>query len=72
MIVDLNELDRHFSYIKAINDTKIEDIVWKRGDKQIETTLQQCNEYKFIGLANAYFPSIFDIENSVPDSEQKD
>ena len=69
MIVDLNELDKYFSYVKAINDADLKDIVWKRGDKQIETTLEQCNEYKFIGLTNAYFPWVFNIENPSPDSE---
>lgn len=69
MIVDLEELDKCLNYIKYVNSVDLEDIVWKRGDKKIEVTLQQYSEYKFIGLTNAYFPWIFDIENPAPDSE---
>lgn len=68
MIIDLDELDRCLNYIKHVNNVDLEDIVWKRGDKKIETTLQQCCDFKFIGLNNAYFPWVFDIENSNPDS----
>lgn len=65
MIVDLNELDRCFDYIKSINDANIEKIVWKRGDKKIEVTASQIHEFKFIGLNNVNFPLMFDIENSI-------
>lgn len=63
MIVDLDELDKCFNYIKSINSVDLKDIIWKRGDKQIKITSEQCREYEFIGLSNAYFPSIFNIEN---------
>ena len=62
MIVELNELDKAFEFVRSINTTGLCEIVWTRGGTVIPVTDRQREEFKFFGLNNANFPEIMAIE----------
>ena len=62
MIVDLDELDRCNEYIRGINAEKLSSIVWVRFGTLIPVTDQQRKEFAVIGLNNANFPCVMEIE----------
>jgi hypothetical protein len=58
LVVDVNEVERCLRYFKAINETDIDNIVWKRGDKALPVDPVAIPEFRFIGLSNRDFPSV--------------
>lgn len=58
LIVDLDELDRHFAYRASINHTPLHLITWVRNGKVIPVTRQQIDEWRFTGLTNIDFPQL--------------
>jgi hypothetical protein len=56
MIVELIEFDMARKYLKEINNTDIDDIVWVRNGVQQDIPEEILDEWKFIGLSNTDFP----------------
>jgi hypothetical protein len=53
--VDIDELKRISAFIRDINLTPLEDIVWKKDGKVIEVDKEKIEEWKYAGLSNYYF-----------------
>lgn len=58
MIVDLDELDRHFEYVRSINSAELRDITWVRNGVPMSITEEQISDFRFIGLSNVNFPDL--------------
>jgi hypothetical protein len=56
MQVSLEKLEECKRFIAAINAVPLSEIEWTRCGKVEPVTLEQIDEFKFVGLSNATFP----------------
>lgn len=55
MIVDIDNLKVIKGYLKQINNTPFEDIVWYENSEKLEFSKEYLDNWKFIGLNNCDF-----------------
>jgi hypothetical protein len=55
MIVDLQRLQEAVDYITIVNSVDLDQIEWRRDNKQVHIEPELIEEWKFIGLTNVTF-----------------
>jgi hypothetical protein len=57
MIVDLQKLQDAVDYITIVNSVDLDQIEWRRNNKQVHVEPELIEEWKFMGLNNVTFAS---------------
>ncbi len=55
MAVDIGELERVLKWLRTINNTPICNITWLKDGVKLETTIEELDHWRFVGLNNTYF-----------------
>lgn len=55
MEVELSELAKVVAYLKRLEATPLENIVWLRDGKPVDVSKKAIEEWTFIGLGNRHF-----------------
>lgn len=73
IFVDVDEIARVKRFLRAINNTEFDAIVWTREGNPLFATYEFRDEFRFMGLNNTDFPGIAGwIEDGLWEKEEHD
>jgi hypothetical protein len=55
MIVDVKRLQEAVDYIAIVNSVNLDQIEWRKDNKQIHVEPETIDEWRFVGLSNVTF-----------------